>query len=55
MLKSSSMGAVHPTNKKLRVGDQAPDFSLPDPSNRPVLLPQGLFRRATGGSMHFQR
>ena len=33
MLKLSSMGAVQPTNKKLAVGDKAPDFVLPDQSN----------------------
>ena len=36
MLKLSSMGAVQPTNKKLAVGDEAPDFVLPDQSNRPT-------------------
>src|SRR5688572_26338218 len=36
MSQMSSLGADQPTNKKLAVGDKAPDFVLPDQSNNSI-------------------
>ncbi len=45
-MKSPIRGAVQPTHRKLAVGDEAPDFVLPDHSTRPIHFADLLGRGA---------